>query len=318
MSAHEQQVREFVLRTGASTRVVTLRTGERVAYAREALDGMLRQVGSRFVPLAVEHLTYLPPSGRIHGGEIVEDDDGHAELYLHARELTADRAADLTLPPVAFRDAEPFDQQLGDVEVLATARNFSPADWRAIEADAPIPLREAEAQSLLPPIHWLIVVPVVWGITQFAGGFLQRMGQDVAERLVGWIARSAARARDAERENLVQVRFETAGGVAISGFLPLDIGSSAATEELRAGLENLGPVAEFAGAVAAEGGQELQLAAFFYSDGQWVLGWWASPDRVFVSRWFDRNYPDPSRFLGRPLLEHPEGSGPSGEDGPAD
>ncbi len=83
----EDQLREFVLRTGATTRTVTLRSGEKVSFAREALDDAARQVESGFIPMTTEHLSYLPPFGRIYRAEVVEDGSGHADLIFHAREL---------------------------------------------------------------------------------------------------------------------------------------------------------------------------------------------------------------------------------------
>ncbi|MEU8011161.1 hypothetical protein [Micromonospora parva] len=149
---------------------------------------------------------------------------------------------------------------------------------------------------------WLITVPVAWGVTQFAGGFLQRLGESTAENLATWIATAGSRAKDSHRENLVHVRFETPGGMVVSAYVPLAINSAAAVAELREALENLGPVAQFAGAMAAGEVPDVALSAFFYSADTWNLGWWASPGQVYISPWFSKNYPDPQRFLGHPAL----------------
>ncbi|GIJ30643.1 hypothetical protein Vqi01_58050 [Micromonospora qiuiae] len=100
----------------------------------------------------------------------------------------------------------------------------------------------------------------------------------------------------------MHVRFETPSGMVVSAYVPLAVNSASAIAELREALENLGPVAQFAGAMAAGEVPDVVLSAFFYSAGTWNLGWWASPGQVYISPWFSENYPDPQRFLGHPAL----------------
>jgi hypothetical protein len=46
----------------------------------------------------------------------------------------------------------------------------------------------------------------------------------------------------------------------------------------------------------------LQQCAFLWDTSKWRLAWWATDEAVFVTPWFSDSYPDPQRFLGRPLF----------------
>lgn len=46
----------------------------------------------------------------------------------------------------------------------------------------------------------------------------------------------------------------------------------------------------------------MKRAAFIFLHGGWHLSWWTDGISVFRTHWFDRHFPDPARFLGRPLL----------------
>jgi hypothetical protein len=295
-------LREFRMKAGPTTRIVTLETGESVRFARSALDDAAQQVTENFVPLGTEHLSYLPPLGRVYAAEVVEDDEGHADLYFLARELprgwTQDFLLDKQLP------AGELAKDLGEIEVTVEPRNFESAEWAEVVACSPVEVRQGSAWSSLPPLIWLISIPVTWGVAQFMGGFLQHFGQVSAGKLGEWITQSARRARDADRDSLVEVRFETATRLVVTAFIPLAANTGTALDELRSGLDGLGPLAQFAGRLTVEDSEsEIQLICFIYDEGSWRLGWWASPDAVYISPWMTQHCPDPRRFLGRPLLE---------------
>ncbi|MEU5727178.1 hypothetical protein ABZ783_35980 [Micromonospora sp. NPDC047738] len=293
-------LREWVMRTGVTTRTITLRSGERYSFAREALDDTVRQVESRFIPMAVEHLSYLPPLGRIYRAEVVEDDTGHADLIFRARELHRRRSRDLTLREIPV-DGEPNQPDI-DLQLSAEPRNFEPADWEELTETAPIQLRHTAAWSELPPLIWILSSIVTWGVGEFAKAFVARFGENFADRLPSWLVAAGKKAKDSDRHNLLEFRFETSLGILVTAYIPFDPQAADAVEKLRDGLDGLGAVGDFAGYVNQGGGEDLQLAAFIFDSGEFRLAWWASPDTAYVSPWFERHYPDPTLFLGRPVL----------------
>jgi hypothetical protein len=294
---------EIVVR-GPSTRPAQVSgAGYLESFAREALLSAVEQVSSGYVRMNVEHLSYLPPIGHWHRAEIEDDDEGHSQLVMYGHYLSVHRSVDSTLPegPGAETSSAP-DVILG-AKIGIEPRNFEPEVWESLRAGSPLPVQERAERSVLPLLLWVISVPVTWGVTQFMGSFLNRLGEDAADSLVNWIKDQTSRARDSSRDSLVEVEFEVAQNLTVSAFIPFTANTKAAVEELRQGLDGLAPVASFAGwMTGAERPAEARLVAFFYKNGVWNLGWWASPDSAYVTKWFEKNYPDPKRFLGRPLF----------------
>lgn len=286
-----------------STRPVQVIGGERVRFSRGALEGVAQQVGSGFIPMSDEHLSYLPPRGRVHRAELVTDADGETELVMYGRDLKFLRAGDMSLGR-SFAEADEPVEPLADVTIGAEPRNYSPDVWEEIVADAPLPVVEKKAWSSLPPLIWMLSAPVTWGAIKFAGSFFGRLGEVTADAFVSWIRRAAKVAKDSNRETLIEIRFYVKdGGPQVLGFAPLNADSDVSVAALRTALEQAGLLAEFAGSVAAgQQPRELRQSAFIWDTDQWRLAWWATDEAVFVSPWFSQNYPDPQRFLGRPLL----------------
>jgi len=97
MSVQPDGPNEYWIRPGLQTRLVQLMSGESVSFTREALDNAVRDAEQKFIPLGYEHLTNLAPLGRIHSAEVVEDQDGEAEVVVYARDLPHVSGLDLTL-----------------------------------------------------------------------------------------------------------------------------------------------------------------------------------------------------------------------------
>jgi hypothetical protein len=296
----EEQLHEFVMRSGATTRTVTLRTGEKVSFAREALDDAVRQIESGFIPMTTEHLSYLPPFGRIHRAEVVEDRSGHADLIFHGRELRRRWSRDLALGDMTT-DGEPGDGAI-DFELSAEPRNFEAEVWQELQETAPVQLQGHIAWADLPPVIWILTTVVTLGVGEFAKGFVAKFGENLADRLPSWLVSAAKKAKNSGRHNLLQFRFETTLGVQVTAFVPFDPHAADAVEKLRDGLNRLGTVGDFAGFVSGGGVEDMQMAAFIFDEGEFHLAWWASPDTAYISPWFERHHPDPTLFLGRPLL----------------
>lgn len=301
MPSHQD---EIVVR-GLSTRPrEVLGAGYKESFAREALVGAAEQVASGYVRMDVEHLSFLPPLARWHRADVEDDDEGESQLVMYGHYLPLRGAADFSLP--AGDDSDGNSQgpeQLVDVTVGIEPRNFEPDVWDSLRTTSPLPVVEQAARSILPPLIWTLSVPVVWGVAQFTGSFLKRLGEAAGDRLVKWISDHARRARDSSRDNMVEVEFVVARNVAVSAFIELTPSAKDSVEELRRGLDGLGPVANFAGGMKdSPDSAHVRLAAFFYRNGEWNLGWWATEEAAHLTDWFQHNYPDPKRFLGGPYL----------------
>ena len=300
---------EYRINPGLSTRAVQLTTGERVAFARQALDNAAHQVDSIFFPISTEHLAYLPPRGRVTRAEVITAPDGESELIMYGKDLRFLRAGEMSLGPVTEQASGPAEI-LTDVTIATEPRNYTPGDWQEIVANAPISVEEGHAWADLPPIIWMLSIPVTWGLAKFTGSFLGRLGEAAADGLVAWIKRAAQAAKEPTRENLVEIRFDKKGSFAVLGFATLDPRSDTSAADVQKALDAAGLLAEFAGSVAA-GQQPTQLrqCAFQWDNDRWRLAWWATNDEVYVTPWFSENYPDPQRFLGRPFLQPETGEG---------
>jgi hypothetical protein len=296
----------------ASTRPMRPTSGEgpMVVFAREALESVARQVETGFVGMSVEHLEILPPVGRWYAAELVTADDGADELILRGRLLQRVRPSGADPDPwqVLERHRElasrPPDVITID-HVSLEPRNFEKTDFEAAEANAPIPVREDARWSELPPLEWLLTIPVFWGFSRFAGSFCDTLGRETAEALVRWVQDLATRAKDNQRDRIVTLRFVLPDQTVVLGFIPVSASEDIEVEAIPAlDSAGAGAVAEIAGAQAAEGvlGDALRTA-FLWKGGAWHLAWSVgADDTVRMTNWFLANEPDPSRFLGRPLF----------------
>lgn len=288
---------------GLSTRPVEVRgAGYAEAFTKEALLGVIKQVRAGYVRLNDEHLSCFPPRGHWHRAEIEDDEDGHSRLIMYGHYLSRGRTADrvLSSEPV---EATPGPSRIAEIDVRVEPRNFDSDVWTALVDESPLPTHEYAARSLLPPLIWTISVPVVWGLAQFSGGFLKRLGEAAGDRVAEWIGSYSRRSRDNYRDSLVEIQFEVAKNLTVSAFIPFSPVAHTAVAELREGLDGLGPVASVAGGMVEDGDPvDVRLVAFFYHDGKWKLGWWATEEDACVTEWFDTNHPDPAKLIGRPRL----------------
>jgi hypothetical protein len=270
---------------------------------------MIEQVESAFIPMTLEHLSFLPPVGRWHSGEIIKAEDGADELILRGRYLKRLRPVDADPDPWQFLAARtagsPSAPESIDIKHVAFAsRTFEDAAVERAKATAPVLVSEEERWSALPPIEWVLAIPVLWGLTRFAGSFLDTLGRETAEALVRWLRDLSAGAKDGDRDRIVTLRFAVPDGTVVYGFIPIAAADPLDAQLLPA-LDSAGRLAEFAGAQAAAGilGESHQ-AAFLWKNGEWHFAWSVHSDEtVRVTNWFLANEPDPTRFLGRPLLQ---------------
>jgi len=314
-----------VVATGMSTRPVRSSSGEIVRFTREALEGMVEQVQSSFISMSIEHLSLIPPAGRWHSAEVVTADDGAEELVLHGHTFrTLHPVGDDPDPWELLPDNRPPASKRASIESIdLEPRNFEQVAFERARDSAPVPVQEEARWSELPPLEWVLVIPVIWGATRFLGSFLDELGRESAKAIVDWIASLASHAKDAERDRILTLQFALPGGDPIGpliyGFVPIEAESEIGPEALRA-LEAATRIAELAGAQAESKVMgNLQRAAFFWKNGEWHLAWWVvDDDAVRVTNWFLANEPDPARFLGRPLWPETPPREPGTEaEGPA-
>jgi hypothetical protein len=302
MTASRQPL-EWVIRMGPSTKVTTLSTGERIRFTREALDSAVESAKGKYLPQSIEHLTFLPPIGRIVD-VWVQDEDDASYLYARAEAARAGVAGDITLRQQPCVPSAPVGDVAAELILAYEPRNFGEADQTVIEADAPVPVRHHSMHSHLPPLIWSVLIggPVAWASKSFFDAFLRQLGDGLGAALSDWLVRSSRRAKDGHRTNLVECRFSTQAGVNVVAICPFEPESGPQIQQLREGLNALGDVATFCRTVD-EGMQpdEMRAATFYWDGSNWRLAWWASDEGVFVTPWFQKNMPDPEQFLGRPL-----------------
>lgn len=279
----------------ATTKPTVLTSGERVVFARQALEGMITQIGAGFIPLSEEHLTIYPPLGRIVSGSLVPTIDGYEELVIEG----------VTLPIVDGNDDDdPFAPLIEmpegaptsvDVRVQVETRNFESEVWQELAVASPLPIDEVQKWSSLPPIEWLLAIPVTWGAAKFAGSFLERLGGLTADRLAQWIGRASDAARESGRDRFVTLSFDLADGRRLLGFVPFSAGSDLG--ELGAAIDSAGKLAEIAGSWRDETRVDAYIVAYLYSAGRWRLAWFVTDSMVFRTPYFVEHLPEPSRFL---------------------
>jgi hypothetical protein len=254
----------------------------------------------------LEHLAILPPVGRWYEAEIVTADDGEDELVLYGKQLKTLRPVGQDPDPWAVipRDASADREQRAAIaEVSLEPRNFDEEDFNQAREKAPIDITSETRWSALPPLEWVLVIPVVWGASRFLGSFLDELGRAAAAGIVTWIDGLAQKAKDPERDRLVTLRFVLPDDSLILALIPVRTDETTIETEALAAIDAAGAVAELAGAQADGLLAEVRQMALIWKEDQWHLAWWVQDDEtVRVTNWYLANEPDPARFLGRPLL----------------
>jgi hypothetical protein len=303
-----------IVAAGPTTRVVELTTGEHVSFASEALHDMARQARENFIPMNIEHFGMLPPIGRWSDAEVKTMDDGAEQLFMYGEYLDQYQAsADIADP---FQADEILDD--GPTSVAATlgaeARNFADEDWAQSVSDCPVPIEAHHKWAALPPIEWVLSIPVLWGATKFAGSFLERLGSEAADSLVGWLKRTSRKALESQRDRFVTLSFDLDDGGQVYGFIPF----TADDDELAtvaAALEAAGTLAEVAGRLNDGSHRDAHRIAYLFDGESWRLAWFVSDQGAFSTKYFAENMPDAERFLGHPLLPELPERGNESDDG---
>lgn len=291
-----KQIRAHAL----STRAIHTRDGSTVSFARSALESMVDQVEENDVWCVVEHLTFLPPVARWVRGEIQECDDGEADLYLYADELSSYMAT-VTLDLDSLVTSLPVGSSPSlSPSIRFDRRSFDPevAEW--IEQDSDGLASPVEQWSEFPPLVYILTVPAVWAGIRFLGSFLDELGRAAGMSLASKLSSWTKRRKETDRKIVFELEFVCHDGASVSGFVITgtdDVESS--VKEALSVCENLATLA----GLHNDGVflPEMRKAAFFLQESEWTLGWWTDGDRVVTTRWFKENPPDAEGVLGRPL-----------------
>jgi hypothetical protein len=304
----------------ASTRAVHVAGYDHLmAFSRGALEGMAEQMRTEFVSMSIEHLPFLPPIGRWYDGEVIDAADGEAELIVKGRELRhyVSRSDDPEPLKGVASLPEGRPEEVVSVHLGFERRNFDPDVVDEIAKTCPIPTKEEFRWSGLPPIEWIIAVPVTWGAVKFTGAFFDELGHTAARGLVTWIKRFSAKARAATRDRIVTIAFELDDRRAVHAIVPLSIKESAEDDaKLGKALETVGDIAAFAGAAKEGLVSEVGLvrAVFLYDGDNWKFAWSTDGERIYRTKWFQEHEPDPSLYLGHAML--PDGQSDVEAGGP--
>lgn len=281
-----------------------------VTFTRDALESMAEQFRRDFIATGFEHLTYVPPLGRWYDGEVVDSEDGASELIVMGRELPQFLPKGDDPDPLAVVNSFPYAPVPADIPVTIhlEPRNFDKPTLKEIRETCPFLTAEELRWSALPPIEWVLTIPVLWGAVRFVGSFFDELGRTSAVAFVAWVKRLSSKSREPQRDGLVTIAFSLDKTRVVYGVVPIPHYQVDAGALLKRALDTSGPLAAFAG--AQKDGTfgslpNLVQAAFVFDEDGWHFAWWTDGEKVYRTHWFETNAPDPSRFTGHPPFGDP-------------
>ena len=265
----------------ASTRPVRLRGEDRVvSFAPEALEDMAAQITTGYIPLNYEHLSFLPPMGRIDNATVHVADDGESELFIAGHSLASYRIVDGPDLPSIVADLPRVHSPELSVKLNYTPRNFDEETARQILEECHDIADPQERWAELPPLEFVLYIPVVWSAGKFFGSFFGALGKAAGEALAAKIGSWARKSKNPSRTVIFTLRFGLRDGSNICGYV------LATSEQLPASIDDVLKASEDLAVIAGLQGEmsifpNLKEAAFFLADGEWYLGWWTDGERVF-------------------------------------
>lgn len=299
---------EIVIRA-ASTRPFQV-PGEswRTSFAPEALESLIKQVREGFVTMNVEHLSYLPPVGRWYDGVVTPGSEGELDLFLKGRRL-AERVEgrDDPLQGEAATVISASSVAGGaDLTLEVALRNFNVDIQAEIGSTSPFAVRDQVQWAHVPPLIWIVSVPVAWGFVKFIGSFFEELGRETASEFARWVKTKWDKAEEPSRDRALGIEFGVTERSAITAFVPVAHDDPKSAERITSALDNLGVVATAAGHQREEAVlPDMKRAAYIFDGTQWRFAWWTEGTTVFKTPWFSENAPDAQRFLGHPPTTGP-------------
>ena len=152
---------------------------------KEALDGMVEQVKTEYIPVLWNHDIRYPPLGRIVSAEVVKLPDGHFAL-----EATSEIFEESDPPEVLAGDGReiPLHYQETPTFNIQYDRTFRDDDGQLLVdqlhqlSNSQVEPREF-VKKALDPIQVLMIGTGVYVIGSIAKGFLSKLGSDLYEKL---------------------------------------------------------------------------------------------------------------------------------------
>lgn len=281
-----------------STRPVKARGDDHVTvFASECLQSMARQVREGVVWLNVEHLTFLPPVGRWRDGEVIVCDDGEEELFFSGEGLPHywaeydEAARDEFLARLPTKESPALS-----VELSYDRRNFDRVTAEQLESDFDIPTHRRDRWAALPPLEYILTIPVAWGAAKFAGSFLDALGRAAGEGVVEKLRSWAKRSKKPDRSMVFVIELKISNQSGMRGVVIAP--ASDGTRLLERAWENIELLATLAGLQAEQDVLPQMVDSVFFFDGErWRLAWWTDGERVIKTVWFQKNPPDTTGLL---------------------
>ena len=167
-----------MLRTQRQIIATTLRDLHGEQMTRAALDEIVREVRTHYIPLGYEHDPRFPPLGRIIGAQVIELADGEqaaeailefwdsdpTQLAIESDDREFPRAADASSPGVRFGRSFLDDEAAAAIAALGE-----------ITGSTPVMI----SKKNLEPIPVLMLILGTFAIGGIAQGFLSKLGEDL-------------------------------------------------------------------------------------------------------------------------------------------
>lgn len=256
----------------ASTRPAKLRGEDRVvSFAPEALERMAAQITKNYIPLNYEHLSFMPPMGRVDNATVYVADDGESELAFSGRRLPSYRiVVGPDLPPMLDDLPKVYSPELS-IRLNYTPRNFDEETARQILEECGDIAYPDERWAELPPLEFVLLVPVVWSAGKFFGSFLGALGRAAGDALAAKISSWARKSKDPSRTTIFSLQFELSDGSKICGYV------FSKSEQLQTSINDVLEASEDLATIAGLQNEmtifpSMKTAAFFLADGKWHLG----------------------------------------------
>jgi hypothetical protein len=258
-------------------RKVTL-TGTRLdrhneRFAISALDGMVEQIATSYIPMVLEHDPRYPPMGRLVNAEVVALPDGEHELVgtIELFDQGSPPPGDGRTIPLRVEEIARFrvgyDRTLkqndarGDIEALGKLSGVEPAEM---------------GKKALEPLAVFAIEAGILVAGMIASGFFGKIGSDTYDALK---RRLMSRYTEIKTEELLQLTLGVDAGRPIEVLVILSNPRSEDVEELfDGGLNQVDPLVEYATSREAE----LARIVILFSAGSAKLAYAVRTDGVPV------------------------------------
>lgn len=210
-------------------------------FAVSALEGMVKQIATSYLPMGIEHDPRYPPMGRLIDAEVVGLPEGeHAvvgtiELFDEEPAAGDGRSIPIDVPEldrfrVGYDRSVTANDSRGDVEALAKLSGIEPMEM---------------GKKGLEPLAILVIGAGLFAVTNIAGGFFSKIGADGWDALKRLLTARYSTIRPAE---LLELAIGVSAGERVVEVLILapNPGGNAVSELFDDGLSQADSLVEYA------------------------------------------------------------------------